>query len=195
MASAFLDDRIRHSTALMVVLDIFPQIMRDMICHDFNPNTVSTLIRNQPRFLQGLNSMEKKMISDMGINGYNSLDISIFYKIIRFFGLLPIPNQRWGNRPASGDIGKGDDVERMRYLRNDVFHRPAGSFSELEKNDFFQQSIEIARRMDTSNGSPPIGYESKVIDTRSFAVTRESHIQLLEKCVEYQGKISYISFK
>lgn len=191
MASAVSDiDRIRHSTALMVVLDIFPQIMRDMVCNNFPPNTVLSLIQTHPIFLQSLNSMEKKMISDMGHNGYNSLDISVFYKIIRFFGLLSTPNQRWGNRPALGDISKGDDVERMRLLRNDVIHRPAGGLSEAEKNIFFQQSIEIARRMDNSIGCPPIGYESKVEEMRSFSITREKYTQLLEKCVEYQGKLS-----
>lgn len=192
MASAFSDDdRIRHSTALMVVLDIFPPIMRDMICNTFTPNTVLTLIQNRPTFQRSLNSMEKKMISEMRNNGYNSLDVSVFYKIIRYFGLLTPPNQGWGNIPSCGDIDKGDDVERMRNLRNDVFHRPAGGLSELQKNDFFRLSIEIARRMDKTIGCPPIGYENKVEEMRSFSITREKYTQLLEKCVEYQGKISF----
>lgn len=192
MASAFSDDdRNRHSTALMVVLDIFPPIMRDMICNYFTPKTVLTLIQNRPTFKESLSSMEKQMISDMNKNGYNSLDISVFYKIIRYFGLLTPPKQGWGNIPTSEDIEKGDDVERMRNLRNDVFHRPAGGLSELQRDDFFRLSIEIARRMDDTIGCPPISYTSKVEEMRSFSITREKYTQLLEKCVEYQGKISF----
>lgn len=133
------------------------------------------------------------MISDIRSKGYNSLDISLFYKIIRYFKLLRPPNQGWGKKPESGDINKGDDVERMKNLRNDVIHRPAGGLSELEINDFFRQSIEIAKRMDDRIGRPQNGFESKVEEIRSYTITHENYIKLLEKCVEHQGKISYIS--
>lgn len=199
MASEFLDDddhhRKRHSTALMVVLDVFPQIMIQMISNDFPPKMVLEVIKNNRKFESDLQSMEKKMISKMGIYGYSSLDLSLLYKIIRYFHLLPSPKQGWGKKPESGDINKGDDVERMWRLRNDVVHRPAGFLLESEESDFFRQSIEIAKRMDDRIGRPQNGFESKVEELRSYTVTHERSIKLLETFVEYQGNISYISLQ
>lgn len=190
MAAAFPDDDLkRHATAAMVVFDIYPQIMREMIANNFSPKGVLMLIKNEVNqiFMKKLSPIEEKMILKLDISGYNDLDISVLYKVIRYFHLLPPPSQSWGNLPKPEDHSEGDDVERMKTHRNDLMHRPRGGLTEYERNDFFQQSIAIAKRMDSRNGSPQNGFESRIGKVQSYMVTREGYISTLEKCAEYKG--------
>lgn len=195
MASALLDEDIKgHASAVIVVLDIYPQIMREMIANIFPPKGVLRQIQNEPKqtFMKQLTHEEKRMISKLDSDGYNCLDISCLYKIIRYFSLLPPPIEGWGHKPKPEDKYEGDDVERMKRTRNDILHRPRGGLSESERNDFLQQNIELAKRIDNRNGSPKNGYESKIENLQSHIATPQKYIDALEKCVDYQGKISYV---
>lgn len=190
MAYAFPEEGIKcHATAVMVVLDIYPQIMREMVVNIFPPKAVLMQIRNEPNqsFMKQLAPTEKKMISKLDSTGYNDLDISCLYKVIRYFNLLPAPTEGWGQNPKPENQCQGDDVERMKRNRNDIIHRPRAGLSESEGNHLFQQSIEIAKRMDSTIGSPQNGFESKIQKLQSNNVSQEQYIKALEKCAEYQG--------
>lgn len=191
MAAALLNGDIKgHASAVMVVLDIYPQIMREMIVNIFPPIVVLRLIQNEPNqtFLNQLKTTEKKMISKLDITGYNELDTSCLYKVIRYFNLLPPPKAGWGQKPRPEDKCEGDDVERMKKNRNDILHRPRGSLSESDKHIFFQQSSEIAKRIDIRNNSLQNSFESKIKIIQSSVGSMEKYISLLEKCAEYRGK-------
>ncbi|VDI00796.1 Hypothetical predicted protein [Mytilus galloprovincialis] len=196
MASVLLEDDIKgHATAVIVVLDIFPQIMREMIVNNFPPKGVSRQIQNEPNqtFKKQLTPTEKNMISKLDVTGYNDLDISCLYKIIRNFNLLPSPNQGWGQKPKPEDQSEGDDVERMKSHRNDILHRPRGGLPESEKKKFFQESIEIAKRMDKRIGSPKNGFQSRIEAIKSYHVSRQKYIEAIEKCAEFQERLHEIS--
>lgn len=188
MAAALSNDKEGHASAVLVVLDIFPQIMREMIANKWPPTIVLQLIKNEKTFLNNATQLQQKMILKLESDGYNVLDISCLYIVIRNFNLLPRPEQGWGKKPNPEDQSEGDDVERMKRHRNDIIHRPKGGLTEPERNIFFQESIEIAKRMDKRIGSPKNGFESKIEEKKSNNFTRQKYIEALEKCAEYQGK-------
>ncbi|CAG2224486.1 unnamed protein product [Mytilus edulis] len=94
-----------------------------------------------------------------------------------------------GNKPSIHDTKEGDDVERMKIYRNDILHRPQGGLSEQEGKYFFQESYEMAKRLDIRIGSPMNGFESKIKAIHCFSVDRQKYVEALEKCAEYQAQL------
>ncbi|VDH90897.1 Hypothetical predicted protein [Mytilus galloprovincialis] len=193
MAAALVvdDDITGHATAIMVVLDIFPEMMRSMIANLWPPKNVLMLIQNQKgqTFFKDLTTLQQQMILKMDRNGFNLLDISCLYKVIRHFNLLQSPKQGWGQKPKHDHQSEGDDVERMKRYRNDIMHRPRGGLPESERKVFFQVSIGIAQRMDMRNGSPKNGFESQIELMKSYIISRERYKEVLQKCPGYQGQL------
>lgn len=186
MAAKYPDDNTNsHVTAIMVVLKVFPQIMKEMICNDFPPQTVIKLIENNKKYKANITEMK---MSNLRSNGYDNLEISFLYHIIRSLSLLPEPNQGWGNSPLPEDKNKEDDVERMKNSRNDIIHRRLGDISESMLNEFLKESLEIAKRMDDRIGYPKKFFESKLEQIQSYMVTREKYTEALESLAEYRGK-------
>lgn len=182
-----------HASAAMVVLDTYPRMMVEIIANQWRPKHVLKLTRNDKSFMQKITPLEAKMISKLDVTGYNDLDVSCIYKLIRHFKLLPVPNQGWGNKPLKADTKEEDDVERIRRYRNDILHRPRGGLSEQDGQDFFQDSYDMAKRLDIIIGSPMNGFESQIKALQCLRVDKQTYIKALEKCAEYQGIISKYS--
>lgn len=191
MATAVSADIERHVSSLIVVLEFYPQMAIQMI-HKWPPNIVLMMIQNDPnnKFMKTLNKAEKKLIQTLETDGYKKLDMSLLYKMIRRFNLVAEPSKKWGNRPLDTNVNQGDDMERMRNNRNDLVHRPKGGLSEEEREKFFQESIEIACRVDNFIGQSTSGFESRIRSVKIYPITQEQYRQALEKCVELQRKFN-----
>ena len=191
MATAVSADIERHVSSLIVVLEFYPQMAIQMI-HKWPPNIVLMMIQNDPnnKFMKSLNKAEKKLIQTLDTDGYNKLDMSLLYKLIRHFNLVAEPSKKWGNRPLATNINQGDDMERMRNNRNDLVHRPKGGLSEEERNKFFHESIEIACRVDNFIGQSTSSFETRIRNAKIYSNTPEQNRQALEKCVELQRKFN-----
>ncbi|VDI32253.1 Hypothetical predicted protein [Mytilus galloprovincialis] len=187
----FDDDITGHASAIMVVLDIFPEMMRSMIANVWPPKNVLMLIQNQREktFFNALSPHEQQIILRMDRYGFNELDISCLYKVIRHFNLLQSPKQGWEQKPKHDHQSEGDDVERMKIYRNEIIHRPRGGLPESERKIFFQVSIGIAQRMDRKNGSPKNGFESQIELMKSYIISRERYKEVLQKSPVYQGQL------
>ena len=191
MATAVSVNVERHASALIVALEFYPQ-MAIQIIHKCSPNMVFTMVQNESdnKFMKSLNKAEKKLIPTLNTDGFNKLDISLLYKLIRRFNLVSEPSKKWGNRPSASDINQGDDIERMRNNRNDLVHRPTGGLSEEERDTFFKESIEIACRVGNFIGKSTSSFETGIRNAKIYRITQEQHIQALEKCAELQGKFN-----
>ncbi|VDI05286.1 Hypothetical predicted protein, partial [Mytilus galloprovincialis] len=180
-----------HGSAVMVVLDTYPRMIIEIISNQWPPKQVFKLTQNEKdqSFMRKITPLQRQMISKLDTSGYINLDVSCIYKLIRHFNLLPVPKQGWGNKPSIHDTQEGDDVERMKIYRNDILHRPRGGLSEQEGKRFFQESYEMAKRLDISIGSPMNGFESKIKAIQCFSVDRQKYVEALEKCAEYQAQL------
>jgi hypothetical protein len=150
------------------------------------------MVQNDPnnKFMISLNDSEKKLIPTLNTDGFNKLDMSLLYKLIRRFNLVPEPSEKWGNRPSAKNINQGDDIERMRNNRNDLVHRPTGGLSEEERDTFFDESIQIACRVDKFIGESTSSFGTGIRNAQIYRITQEEHIQALDKCAELQGKFN-----
>ncbi|XP_052100646.1 interferon-induced helicase C domain-containing protein 1-like isoform X1 [Mytilus californianus] len=190
MAVALLSKDVEvHASAVMVVLDTYPRMMIAVIDNNWPPKQVLKLTRNDQSFMQKITPLQRNMISTLDVTGYNNLDVSCIYNLIRHFKLLPVPNQGWGNKPLKGDTKEEDDVERIRTYRNDILHRPRCGLSEQDGKHFFQESCDMAKCLDIGLGSPMNGFESQIKAIRCFSVDRKKYIEALENCAEYQARL------
>ena len=57
-----------------------------------------------------------------------------------------MPTQGWGMEPKAHDMRVGDDVERMKLLRNKLCHNSSAAMTESDFNIFTRQAKDILHR-------------------------------------------------
>ena len=191
MTTAVPADLERHVACLIVAIEYYPQIAIKMI--KATVDKVLEKLKNNPNneFMNSLDNPEKVAIKTLSTDGFNKMDIALLYKLIRYFNLVPAPTRgKWGRRPsAATHTQKGDDLERMRNNRNDIFHRPKGGVSQEERDTFFKESIEIACRIEDSTSS----FETKIRNTKMYSIIEDQSKQALGKCPAFQVQLIDIS--
>lgn len=139
--------RENYSRLSLVITDTFPSILRDVIGSIISAKKLYQLC--VPNHLSSFTSDQQKNLQDLNLtNSYTSLDISIIYRLLRQFELIPPPTLGWGNFPDKNHNKLGDDVERIRYYRNQVAHRNNTNIEKIEFEDYFNHFLNIGNRMD-----------------------------------------------
>lgn len=90
------------------------------------------------------------MSSNVNLNGYANFDVPMIYKLVRNLNLVPKPTRGWDykNPPQQSEITAGDDVERIRRVRNEIFHRGNSSVPATELAQYFNMFRDIAGRLE-----------------------------------------------
>ena len=137
------------------VVDLGGDMMRDILFHHVKPAVVMSYVlasrfyRNHP-----LNTHQISILGNASVRGdYSECDITLIYSLIR--NLTPTstavhPTAGWGRPVSSGDTALGDDIERIRDLRNTMYgHVATTSLSDSMYNHYMQVLYDICQRMDT----------------------------------------------
>ena len=137
------------------VVDLGGDMMRDILYHHVKPANVMSYVlasryyRNHP-----LNTHQIAVLGNAGVRGdYSECDITLVYSLLR--NLTPTntsvrPTAGWGRPVSAGDITLGDDIERIRDLRNTMYgHVATTSLPDSTYNDNMQVLYDICHRMDT----------------------------------------------
>lgn len=139
----------RLMQACSVLFDIHPSMLHDMIVNKCSPIILDGKIQNAGKnFMNNLNKTEQTIVRSIKTEGYSKMDGSLFYKLIRRFELVIMPSEGWGKQPKPHAINQGDNVERLRYLRNSVFHRTQSAMTPTESKSFFEGFRQCAERLD-----------------------------------------------
>lgn len=168
--------KLRCSRCFMVLLDVFPQIMQDLMKYsDVRPSDVYNKIINTKRFRDKLNSNEMDSIQSLTTDGYTKLDVSLIYKIVKYFKIyIPEPSRKWGSNPQQNENEIGDDVERIRIARNILVHKVKAEISEEDMEDFFTKFLDVAKRVDQYLEKPPEStYEQTIKNYRTLTLDEE----------------------
>ena len=137
------------------VVDLGGDMMRDILYHHVKPAVVMSYVlacrfyRNHP-----LNTHQISILGNAGVRGdYSEFDITLIYSLIR--NLTPTstaihPTVGWGRPVSAGDTALGDDIERIRDLRNTMYgHVASTSLPDSTYNFYMQELYDICNRMDT----------------------------------------------
>ncbi|CAC5385049.1 unnamed protein product [Mytilus coruscus] len=163
------EKRERYCRLAMAVIDTFPNILRDVIRSNIS---ASDLYLRCIRLINTLNPEQQANLRQLHYsNTYSSLDITLIYKLLRQFNLIPPPTQGWGAIPDKADSKLADDIERIRFYRNQIAHRCDTNIDTNVFDDYFDKFQDIARRMDliffqkTNYERQIIGHRTRRIDT------------------------------
>lgn len=166
--------RENYSRLSLVIIDTFPNILRDVIRLIITAERLYQLCLPK---LTSFTSDQQKNLQDLNLtNSYTSLDISIIYRLLRQFQLIPPPTLGWGNFPGKNHNKLGDDVERIRYYRNQVAHRNNTNIEKIEFEDYFNHFLNIGIRMDL-NLRQGTNYESNINLHKTCRIDKQMQIK------------------
>lgn len=175
------DDNIRCAQCTFIVLHIFPEMIQDLLAAtDLPPSVLYRMIKNNPRI--NLKKYERTTVQTMTIDGFTKLDISVMYKIIKFFNLISPPTRNWGANPLPNETELGDDIERIKKARNYLVHKYDANVSETSFTEFFENSITVSKRFDKYLRKPEgSSYEERIRRYKSCLLDKTAIEKLLEE--------------
>ncbi|CAG2187588.1 unnamed protein product [Mytilus edulis] len=164
-----------YSRTAIVITDIFPDILRDLLRSTISPQDLYK--KCDTNFLNSCFSDQKTYLKTLKLkNTFSFLDIPIIYKLLRYFSLISPPSKGWGKTPDPTDNLIADDVERIRQLRFEIAHRCDANIDKNTCDALFVRFSEIGERIDIYF-TGKTNYEQKVFDCRMCPMD----IQMLTK--------------
>ncbi|XP_062584881.1 uncharacterized protein LOC134246510 [Saccostrea cucullata] len=150
-----LDDRTRFAKVGMAINDVLTETLRDVLQNNIPSSNIFVKVNASKRY-KDLNSEQQNLIKDAINSGYEKFDTTLLYTLIRNFSTITKPTRGWGLTalPASGEITVGDDVERIRLIRNNVFgHVNSALTSQSVFDDCWSAISDICTRLETFTGN------------------------------------------
>ncbi|XP_071146854.1 uncharacterized protein [Mytilus edulis] len=164
----------RYSRVSRVITDTFPNILRDIIRSNMSASNLYQLCLPH---LNGFSSDQQLTLNDANSsNSYDSMDITLIYKLLRQFLLINPPTKRWGSNPDKADIKLADDVERIRRYRNHLAHRCNTNIGKDEFDDYFDNFRDIGYRMDL-NFFQKTNYKQLIISHKTCSMDMQMQIK------------------
>ena len=147
------EDRTRFFRLSLVIIDELTQILRDLLRNEVSPAHIFNRVIKINHLIKSLRKDQLAIISDANTLGYKEFDITLLYTLLRNVcqSITP-PSQKWGvsNMPSQNEITVGDDIERIRLIRNKLFgHISQASISETEFQEYWSTISDICTRMQT----------------------------------------------
>lgn len=110
---------------------------------------------------------------------YNDFDVTLLYKLIRHLCLSLEPTNKWGNKPTRKDLSVGDDIERIRELRNAYFaHIKSAEISNDDFEELWKAAKSIIFRLQqfTTSKGRKTNYIQMILDLQRKALTFNDYI-------------------
>ncbi|XP_061186285.1 uncharacterized protein LOC133194323 [Saccostrea echinata] len=142
----------------MATNDVLNKAYRDILESEISPSDIENkvnLLSNKKRMNLKLNPDQEDLLKKAKNSGYVEFDISLTYKMIRnICSMIPKPTKgKWGEEPAAGEVTVGDDIERIRLIRNRLTaHVNSASTSQTEFDDTWSTMSDICQRLETFTG-------------------------------------------
>lgn len=141
----------------IVSIDINKLTLQDILTIFIQPIDLDQEIQNCDPLVKGkykLNPDQRNTCCNPP--DYSKFDITLLYRLIRNLCPSLEPTNKWGNKPASNDLEVGDDIERIRYLRNSIVaHSASAEISDDKFKDLWSDVkciIQRCQQYTSSNG-------------------------------------------
>ena len=145
------EDRTRFCRLSLVIIDKLTQILRDLLHDEVHPSQILNKV-NQLGHLKKLRADQIDVIRDANTRGYQDFDITLLYTLLRnVCQNIPSPSQNWGvsNMPSPNEFTVGDDIERIRLIRNKFGHISETAISKTEFNEYWSIISGTCTRIQT----------------------------------------------
>ena len=178
------EDRTRFFRLSLVIIDELTQILRDLLLNE---------VPSAQIFLQVIGiKLDKKLRKDQiavliraKTRGYQDFDITLLYTLLRnVCQNITAPSRGWGvlTMPSPNEVTVGDDIERIRLIRNKIFgHISQASISETKFKKYWSIISDICTRMQTSLNK---NYVKRLQDAEGSSIdsnTENKYIELIKR--------------
>ncbi|XP_062607008.1 uncharacterized protein LOC134268778 [Saccostrea cucullata] len=150
-----LEGRSRFAKLGMATNDVLNKAYRDILESEIPASDIENkvdLLSNKKLKSLNLNANQEDQLKKAKISGYEEFDISLTYKLIRnICSKIPKPTKgKWGEEPAAGEVRVGDDIERIRSIRNRLAaHMSSASIPQTEFDDTWSTMSDVCQRLET----------------------------------------------
>lgn len=167
----------------IVSIDINKLPLKDILTIFIKPADLDQAIQNCDPLVKGkyrLNPDQRKKCSYYSRKSpdYSTFDITLLYRLIRNLCPSLEPTNKWGNKPASNDLEVGDDIERIRDLRNSIVaHSASAEISDDKFKDLWSDVkciIQRCQQYTTSKGCTN-DYNKMLIDLERKTFTFDEY--------------------
>ncbi|CAG2225759.1 ANK [Mytilus edulis] len=172
-----------------------PNILRELLLIKEPPHLLEAHLNNNSYLSRNLRAHEWNIIRTVRTNQYNEFDVPLMYKIIRNLNLVPSPTQGWDNQtpPSSTEITVGDDIERIRRIRNEIVHRGNTNVQDPELANYFSFFKDIARRLEVALMLSNREFVSKMENAETCCIdedTERHYIKRLRELEKYETELA-----
>lgn len=172
----------------ILCVDIITLPLKDILDIFVKPADLDKKIKACPPLLTGiykLNPDEKKKCCYNSSNtpDYSTFDITLLYKLIRYLCPSLEPPNKWGTKPTVNDVSIGDDIERIRELRNKRFAHPkCGKISDDDFMELWSDAKHIIQRCQhfTTSRGCNTDYNQMIVDLQKRTLTFDEYISIVE---------------
>ncbi|XP_062573624.1 uncharacterized protein LOC134235507 [Saccostrea cucullata] len=135
----------------IAVYDELTQIDRDILEKHINSSDIQEKVENSSHFkTHKLNTKQVQILEGAKAKGYEKFDITLLYTLIRnLCKNIQAPSNGWGTSqmPTINEITVGDDIERIRMIRNEVTaHMASAEVSDSKFQKYWQEISNICER-------------------------------------------------
>ncbi|XP_062597700.1 uncharacterized protein LOC134259119 [Saccostrea cucullata] len=177
-----LAGRSRFAKLGMATNDVLNQAYRDVLEWEIHPSLVYNKVKTSSIY-KTLRSDQEDLLKTAASSGYKNFDISLIYILIRNIGSkIPRPTKgKWGGNsmPTAGEIRVGDDVERIRIIRNSLTaHVSSASTPQTEFDDTWLMMSGICQRLENFTGKK---YLDNLNSIKKLTLKEEDEDAIIEK--------------
>lgn len=156
MASSLSNKQLNFARLAIACLDVIKLPLIDILHLNVKADELLKKIEANQTLKEGrfrLNSKEKEKccIQPPDIPDYSQFDVTLLCKLISHLCPSIQPRQGWGVEPSKEDTGLGDDIVRIRVLRNEVFaHAASAEIDDAKFDDIWDDIKRVLTRIQTS---------------------------------------------
>lgn len=156
MASSLSNEQLNFARLAIACLDVIKLPLIDILHLNVKADELLDKIEANQTLMRGkhkLYTKEKKKccIQPPDIPDYSQFDVTLLCKLISHLCPSIKPRQGWGVEPSDEDTGLGDDIVRIRMLRNEVFaHAASAEIDDKAFDDIWDDIKLVLTRIQTS---------------------------------------------
>lgn len=121
--------------------------MQKLLATQIKAVDLHNIVTNHRDFKTILNGNKMYTIQSLKTNGFSKLNFTLIYKILKFNFIKSITH-KWGAVPLENEIEIGDDVERMRFARQNLVYRIDCDMQTSEFETFFTDFVKLGKRVE-----------------------------------------------
>nr|XP_022316877.1 uncharacterized protein LOC111120456 [Crassostrea virginica] len=185
------EDRTRFFRLSLIIIDELTQILRDLLYNEIPPTRIFQKVIKVNHLTRTLPKDQIAVLSNANTRGYTDFDITLLYTLLRnVCQTITPPSQNWGvsTMPSPNEVTVGDDVERIRLIRNKFFaHISEAAISETEFKDQWSIISGICTRMQTRLRNDYVGRLQDAEDRSIDTDIEKKCIQLIKRQIEEEA--------